>query len=50
MDGPSTKRVFAPPGWLLEIPHVPAMPFPGPRFTAVGPIGMDGIRGIVVSV
>ena len=28
---PSTNSAFAPPGWLLEIPHVPAMPLPGPR-------------------
>ena len=47
---PSTKRVFAPPGWLLEIPHVPAAFARSPvRHGQVGPIRIDGIRGVVVS-
>ena len=49
---PSTKRVFAPPGWLLEIPHVPRDAFPRSpvRHGQVGSIRIDGIRGVVVSV
>ena len=43
---PSTKSVFAPPGWLLEIPHVPADAFPrsAVRHGQVGPVRIDGIR------
>ena len=26
------NNAFAPPGWLLEIPHMPPLPRPGPRF------------------